>query len=89
MADIRREQLRGLAELVLDGYAGVVEQVEATHAELARVPFAVLEAIPVVAIPARGVAVVEGAIRGAVYASLKAAHAVARLAVARALDPIL
>lgn len=52
MTPLDQRQLRGLIALVTDGVFHGARAIEEVHLEVARRPFAIVEAIPVVGLPA-------------------------------------
>jgi hypothetical protein len=67
----RMEQLRGLRALIETAVDQGTSAVERVHRATAARPFAVLDAIPPIALPARGVRVVHDAILDTVYGSIR------------------
>lgn len=67
---------RGLKALVQDGVEHGSRAVERVHLGIARRPFAVLEAIPLLAGPARAVHVVHDAVVSGVHGSIRAVNQV-------------
>ncbi len=64
-------RIRGWKDLVQDGVDVVSRTVEKTHRNIARKPFDVLEAIPGVDVPTKGVRVVHDAVLTGVYGSIR------------------
>jgi hypothetical protein len=79
-------QLRGLRALIEQAVDQGTSAVERVHRATAARPFAVLEAIPPVAFPARGVRVVHDAILDTVYGSIRQVNRVVGGSLALALD---
>jgi len=69
-------QLRGAVDLAQDAVEATVNAVAEAHQEIARVPYAVLGRIPVVAEPALAIEQIHLALTGSVYAAI---HGVNRL----------
>ncbi len=68
---IRTNRLRGLAALLRDAVIHGATAVQRVHAATAARPCAVLEAIPVIALPTRVVHVVHDATVSIVYGSIR------------------
>lgn len=77
--------LRALIETAVDQGASAVERV---HRATAARPFAVLDAIPPIAAPARGVRVVHDAILDTVYGSIRGINHLVGGTLASALDAL-
>jgi hypothetical protein len=82
------EQLRGLRALIEKAVDQGTAAVERVHRATAARPFAVLDAIPPVALPARGVRVVHDAILDTVYGSIRQVNRVVGGTLALAIDVI-
>jgi hypothetical protein len=64
-------RLKGVKDLVEDAVHHGATAVEKVHRGVASRPFDVLEAVPIVAVPARGVRLVHDTITATVYASIR------------------
>ncbi|MFO0675893.1 MAG: hypothetical protein U0169_05125 [Polyangiaceae bacterium] len=64
-------RIRGWKDLVQDGVDVVSRTVEKTHRNIAKRPFDVLEAIPGVDVPTKGVRMVHDAVLTGVYGSIR------------------
>ncbi len=71
MTPLAVRRWRGLNALLRDGVEGGSRAVERAHRRIARRPFSVLEAIPLVALPSRGVRLVHDAVVGGVYGLIR------------------
>ena len=80
---IRR--LRGLNDLIADALQAGVTRTEQMHRAIARRPYAILSRIGPTAAPARAVEIVETAISGAVYTSIRVATRASGAVVAQVL----
>ena len=83
----RREQLRGLADLVVSALSGGVRAAAEMHRAIARYPFAILESIPFTRLPATGVRVLHDGIASSVYGILRGVTQGAGIAAGVALVP--
>ena len=64
-------RLKGVKDLLEDAVHHGTTAVEKVHRDVASRPFDVLEAVPGIATPARGVRIVHNAITATVYASIR------------------
>ena len=71
MTPLAVRRWRGLNALVRDAVEPGSQAVERVHVATARRPFAILELIPVVAVPARGVRLVHDAIVAVAYGAVR------------------
>lgn len=71
MTPVTLRRWRGLKELLEDAVEHGSRAVQQVHTETARRPFAVLEVIPVVGLPARGVHVIHDTTVSAVYGLIR------------------
>jgi len=71
MSELSIRRWRGLLALARDSVVGASHAIERVHLETARRPFAVLEAVPVVAAPTTVVRVVHDAIVASVHAVVR------------------
>ena len=86
MSDDDLARWRGLGALVADAVEHGSRAVEQVQKEVARRPFAVLEAIPALAAPARAVHGIHDASVAAVHGALRLATRAARAAAALGLE---
>jgi hypothetical protein len=84
----KMDQLRGLRQLIETAVDQGTSAVERVHRATAARPFAVLDAIPAVAAPARGVRIVHDAILDTVYASIRGVNHVVGSALSVAIDAV-
>jgi hypothetical protein len=84
----KMDQWRGLNALISTAVDQGTSAVERVHRATAARPFAVLDAIPPIALPARGVRVVHDAILDTVYGSIRQVNRVVGGTVALAIDVI-
>jgi hypothetical protein len=82
----KTEQLRGLQKLIETAVDQGTSAVERVHRATAARPFAVLDAIPAVSVPSRGVRLVHDAILDTVYASIRGVNHVVGSALSVAID---
>jgi hypothetical protein len=85
---VKVDQLRGLRALLEAAVDQGTSAVERVHRATAARPFAVLDAIPPVALPARGVRAVHDAILDTVYGSIRQANRIVGGTLALAIDVI-
>jgi hypothetical protein len=85
---VKVDQLRGLRALLETAVEQGTSAVERVHRATAARPFAVLDAIPPVALPARGVRVVHDAILDTVYGSIRQVNRMVGGTLALAIDVI-
>jgi len=86
MTSLTLRRWRGVKDLLEDAVEHGSRAVQRAHTETAGRPFAVLEAIPLVALPARGVHLVHDAIVTTVYGVLRLVNRAAGIAAGVALD---
>jgi hypothetical protein len=77
---------RGLKSLVADAVEHGSRAVQKVHMETARKPFAILEAIPPIAVPAKAVHVIHDAIVSTTYITIRAVNQVVSSAADVAID---
>jgi hypothetical protein len=80
------DRLRGLRALLEDAVAHGTSAVERVHKATAARPFAVLDEIPPLALPARGVRVVHDATVSVVYGSIRQVNRLVGAGLALAID---
>lgn len=86
MTSLTLRRWRGLGVLLEDAVEHGSRAVQQVHTETARRPFAVLEAIPLVAIPTRGVHLLHDAIVTTVYGVIRLVNRAVGSAAGVALD---
>lgn len=86
MAWLSIQQLRGLKDLIQETVEAGVNAIEETHQAIARKPFAILEKIPIIALPARAVEQVQRTVTGGVYQSIRVVNRIAGAVATRILD---
>lgn len=79
-------QLRGAVDLAQDAVEATVNAVAEAHQDIARVPYAVLSRIPVVAEPAQAIEQVQLAITSGVYDAIRGVNRLAGSAATCLLD---
>ncbi len=74
MTELSWAQIRGIADLLHDGVALAIDLTAQTHYAIARQPFAVLERIPLIALPATAINAIQHTITRGVYATIHAVN---------------
>ena len=64
-------RLRGVKDLLQDGVEHISRTVERVHKNIAKRPFDILEQVPVIEVPTRGVRVVHDTVVSGVYGSIR------------------
>ena len=70
-------RLRGVKDLIQDGVEHISATVERVHKNIAKRPFDILESIPVVDVPTKGVRLVHDTIVSGVYESIRLVNRIA------------
>ncbi len=81
-------RIRGAKDLGEEAIDGLVVRIQDVHHAYGRVPFAVLERIPVVAGPAKGIKQVQQEITDGVYGAIRVSNRLIGLAASCVLDKI-
>ncbi len=82
------QRIRGAKDLGEEAIDALVVRIQEVHHTYGRVPFAVLERIPVIAGPAKGIEQVQQEIADGVYGAIRVANRLVGLAASRVLDQI-
>ncbi len=81
-------RLRGVKDLLQDGVLHISTTVERVHKNIAKRPFDILESIPGVDVPTRGVRVVHDTIVSGVYGSIRLVNRLAGSAADLVIDAV-
>ena len=81
-------RIKGAKDLVEDAVDQGTSSVQKVHERLARRPFAILEHIPLVRLPARGVRLVHDAVVDVVYTSIRTVNAMVGTVAGEVIDAV-
>jgi hypothetical protein len=88
MAQLTVAQMRGVKDLVQTAIDETVRSIEATHNDIARKPYAVLEWFRPITTPAGGVECVQQSISSTVFTSIRAANSLTGACASLVLDVV-